>query len=684
MKKIAFNLFFCTVFSVAFAQTTLKDNALDSVRRQLRQPGIADILRIDLLNTLAFNLYGKSLDSVAIIADSVSNYARRIGYDRGLATSYWIKGMYLKDIGDYGGVIDIYLQALRIFESLQDKSGIARVNNLMGLALLPLKRYDEAYTYFSNALATYQDIGNRERVATCMNNLGLVYVEKGNYDRAIELINKGLIINDSLGLRNKVAVSMNDLGEAYFRKGDYLQALTFFKKALNINQAIERVSKLPENYNNTAAAYQQLGQYDEAISYYKTGLEKAQALNFKEQIRFAYQGLAECYAGQNKFREAYQYHRLFQQFGDSLFNAESAEKIARMQALYQTEQQATKIALLTKEKQLQEEEAEFRRWQLTGISAILLLFMALTFVFFRNWRERQQANQLLLVKNEEINQKHEEIRIQAERLSTTLNELEVKNRNITSSLNYAKRIQSAILPSETRIKKSLPQVFILYRPRDIVSGDFYWFQDVGLSENGKAGERMIIAAADCTGHGVPGAFMSLIGNDLLNQIVNLRSEYHPGQILNLLEKGVQAALQKDDTENRDGMELGICYLDLPAAKLYFSGAMNPLYYVQDDELQVIKGNKISIGAASDNIHFQEHVIYIDKPTTFYLCSDGFQDQFGGADNRKFMVKRLREVLQKTAQLPFEEQKSYLEAILDTWMGSQPQIDDILVIGFRVE
>ncbi len=683
VKKIAINLFFYAFVSLAFGQATLKDNALDSVRRQLKQLGLADTLRIDLLNTLAFNLYGKSLDSVRILADSVSNYARRIGYDRGLAASYWIKGMYLEDIGDYSGAIDIYLQALRIFERLQDKSGIARVNNLMGLAHLLLKRFDEAYAYFSNALATYQELGNRERVATCLNNMGLVYVEKGNHERAIDLINKGLVINDSLGLRNKVAVSLNDLGEAYFRKGDYLRALTFFKKSLNINQAIARMSKLPENYNNTAAAYRQLGQYDKAISYYKTGLEKALTLNFKEQITAAYQGLSACYAEQNKFKEAYEYHRLFHRFSDSLFNAESAEKIARLQTLYHTEQQANKIALLTKEKQLQEEEVELHRWQLVGVSSILLLFMALAFVFYRNWKHRQKANQLLLVKNEEINQKHEEIRIQAERLSVALSELEVKNRNITSSLNYAQRIQSAILPSETRIKKSLPQVFILYRPRDIVSGDFYWFQDTGHLENGSLGERMIIAAADCTGHGVPGAFMSLIGNELLNQIVNLRNVYQPGQILNLLDKGVRKALQKEGSDNRDGMEIGICYIDLHSSQLYFSGAMLPLYYMQNDALHVIKGTKYSIGSALGGIDFQEHIIRLNEPITFYLCSDGFQDQFGGPANRKFMVRQFREVLYKASRMPFHRQQQYLETTLDNWMGHQPQIDDILLIGIRI-
>ncbi|MCS7018204.1 MAG: tetratricopeptide repeat protein [Cytophagales bacterium] len=669
--------------SVVFAQTTLKDSALDSVRQLLRQPALADTLRIDLLSTLAFNLYGKSLDSVAIMADSVSRYATRIGYVRGLATAYWIKGMYLKDIGDYDGAVDIYLKSLRMFRQLKDRAGIARVNNLLGLAYLALKRHNEAQHYFSDALATYQALGNRERVATCLNNLGLVHTEQGNYEHAIELISKGLFINDSLGLRNKVAVSFNDLGEAYFRKGDYRQALSCFKKALNTNLAIQRIIKLPENYNNLAATYQKIGQYDQAIRYFLMGLEKARSLDLKEHIIAAYEGLAVCYAAQNRFEEAYQYHRLFHQFSDSLFNTETAERIARMQALYQTEQQAAQIALLTKERQLQEEEAAFRRMQLIGVSAILLLFMALAFVFYRNWRERQKANLLLMIKNEEINQKHEEIRIQADQLSVALNELEQKNRNIIASLNYAQRIQSAILPSETRIKKSLPEWFVLYRPRDIVSGDFYWFQDIGLLEQSKAGERMLIAAADCTGHGVPGAFMSVIGNDLLNQIVNIHNVHQPAAILQLLEKGLQKSLQKDSIENRDGMELAVCYLDLPAAKMYFSGAMSSLYYVQSSQLHAIKGDKVAIGAVPEGFAFQEHVILIDKPTTVYLCSDGFQDQFGGANNRKFMVKRLRETLQQAAQMPFEKQKPYLEAVLNDWMGQQPQIDDIMLMGFKI-
>lgn len=586
-------------------------------------------------------------------------------------------------LGEYDLAIELYLSALRTFEQLKDKAGIARVNNLMGMAHLHLKRYEEALNYFSQALATYQQLNNRERVATCYNNLGLVQMEKGNYARAIELIFKGWLINDSLGLRNKVAVSYNDLGRVYFKKGDYLQALAFFKKALVTNIAIDRVTKIPENYNRIADCYRQLKQYEEAIQYYQTALKKASALGLKEQVKIAYEGLATCHAKQNDFQKAYHYYQLFHQLSDSIFNAESAEKIARMQAIYQTEQQAARIELLTKERQLHQEEAEFRRRQLIGASVILLMTIALAGVFFRNWQHRRRISQELATKNEEIRQKHEEIRIQAEHLTTALRELEKKNSDITASLNYAQRIQAAILPHHSRISKSLPEYFILYRPRDIVSGDFYWFQDIGLLQYGKAGEKMIIAAADCTGHGVPGAFMSLIGTDLLNQVVNLHNVYQPAEALMLLEQGVRKLLQKDTTENRDTIEIGFCYIDLPTAKLYFGGAAMPLYYVKDGELFVIKGDKFAIGAAPEGFLFQHHVIELKEPITCYLCSDGFQDQFGGPARRKFMIKRLREALYNAAQMPFNEQKQYLELVLNTWKGSEPQIDDIMVIGFKI-
>jgi serine phosphatase RsbU (regulator of sigma subunit) len=263
-------------------------------------------------------------------------------------------------------------------------------------------------------------------------------------------------------------------------------------------------------------------------------------------------------------------------------------------------------------------------------------------------------------------------------------EIEKKNEDITASINYAKTIQSAILPTQDEITRFLPEHFILFKPKSIVSGDFYWFQHIGE-------DLLVIAAADCTGHGVPGAFMSMVGNDLLNEIIMARGIIKPHQILYELHKGVRYALKQEENKNHDGMDIAICTINLSHKRLLYAGAMNPLYYIQTNEkseaqLIEIKADKKNIGGHQKEAEriFTSHEISIEQPTTFYIFSDGYQDQFGGEEGRKFMTKRFRELLFSVHHLPLSKQQYLLNQTLNEWMGANhKQIDDVLVIGVRL-
>ncbi len=316
---------------------------------------------------------------------------------------------------------------------------------------------------------------------------------------------------------------------------------------------------------------------------------------------------------------------------------------------------------------------------------------------------KYQADMELELKNEQLVRYNQELEIKiAERTA----ELQKKNEDLTDSINYAKRIQNAMLPFPDRIAQSLGEdYFILFKPKDIVSGDFYWFQDMSIENydlgitnrilNSEKENKIIIVAADCTGHGVPGAFMSMIGNELLNQIVNVHHITSPDMILNQLHKGIRYALKQDETSNRDGMDIAICVIDKEKQVLEYAGAMNPLFYIQDNQFFEIKADKKSIGGlqGEEDRVFTKHTIQlpisydqllIKKPETiFYLCSDGFQDQFGGAENRKFMVRRLRELLASVASLPMKEQKAVLYRTFEEWKGNYPQIDDVLIFGVKI-
>jgi serine phosphatase RsbU (regulator of sigma subunit) len=270
------------------------------------------------------------------------------------------------------------------------------------------------------------------------------------------------------------------------------------------------------------------------------------------------------------------------------------------------------------------------------------------------------------------------IHLEKERINKLREEVEIKHKEVMDSVNYAKRIQEAILPDKNEISQCLPESFILFKPRDIVSGDFYWFSQTD--------DLVYIAAVDCTGHGVPGAFMSMIGNTLLNQIVKEKGISDPGKILHELNREVNYALKQKqkDSESRDGMDMAMCCFNLRLNELKFAGAMRPLYFIRDGQLEEFKSDKFAIGGREYEVpkKFDTQKFDLKKGDTIYISSDGYADQFSPAD-KKLMTKKFKEILMNIQTKTMDEQKQFLDEFVDNWKGHMEQTDDILVIGIRV-
>lgn len=256
-------------------------------------------------------------------------------------------------------------------------------------------------------------------------------------------------------------------------------------------------------------------------------------------------------------------------------------------------------------------------------------------------------------------------------------ELESKNKSITDSLNYAQRIQEALLPSEDYFRKYFKESFIFYKPKDIVSGDFFWI--------GEHEEKIFIAAADCTGHGVPGALLSMIGHELLNKIINVDKIAEPSHVLEIMNKGLEKIFSREKNVGaiiRDGMDIALCVVDRKKRKIQYTGAFLPLYIIRDNRLMELKGDKYPLGMTIEGASYSNNELDLMKDDMMYLFTDGYVDQFGGSENKKFMYRRFRYLLMSIYHFPVDDQKSILEENIKTWMGSTPQIDDILVMGFK--
>lgn len=255
--------------------------------------------------------------------------------------------------------------------------------------------------------------------------------------------------------------------------------------------------------------------------------------------------------------------------------------------------------------------------------------------------------------------------------------LEIRDKNITDSLTYAQRIQEALLPSEIYFRKHFPDSFILFRPKNIVSGDFYWI--------GERDEKIFIVAADCTGHGVPGALMSMIGLEIIEKTINEDKIETPSKILSVLNIALEKTFRREKnigTIIRDGMDIGLCVIDSKNKKVEYSGAFLPLYLIRDGSLIETPADKIIIGMNPDALPYTDHEIDLMEDDIFYLFSDGYVDQFGGSENKKFMYRRFRYLLMTINNFPVNDQKAILEENIRKWMGSNEQVDDMMVIGFR--
>jgi serine phosphatase RsbU (regulator of sigma subunit) len=297
-------------------------------------------------------------------------------------------------------------------------------------------------------------------------------------------------------------------------------------------------------------------------------------------------------------------------------------------------------------------------------SALVIAFVYL--LVMSQTRRLIKIRKLLKEKEEAINQ------IERQKI-----ELESKDKNMTDSLNYAQRIQEAMLPSEAYFRKHFKDSFILFKPKDIVSGDFYWI--------GEKGDKVFIVAADCTGHGVPGALMSMIGLEIVEKAINTDNIETPSSILAVLNKGLEKTFSREKnigTIIRDGMDLGLCVINKKSRKINYAGAFFPLYLIRDNTLTEFKGDKIIIGMNPEGKSYIDHEIDLQEDDMLYIFSDGYIDQFGGSENKKFMYRRFRYLLLTIHKFQVNDQKSILEENLKTWMGRNIQVDDIMVIGFK--
>ena len=614
-------------------------------------------------------------------------FKKEIGDKRALTSVYNNIGAVYHRMGWHEKAIENYFQSLKIKEELGDMLGVGVAYRNIGAIHEQQDDYEKALDYHRKSLAIFEGTDNTFRKAESMIPLMNTHRNLGNYDSALWYSQRGEELYKELNNFDRLYAIYNSTADIYREKGQLIQALTFFEKARRLEAGNERPGDRLEHHYKLARLLIAQDRYEEARTNLRQALGYAQQIREVRKIQAINDLLHEVEAQLGDYEAAYQALIAAYNAQDSLFDENRTKLVSQLDIRYQTAKKEKEIDLLSEQQKLQEEKIQQQNAFIIAAVSGLVILSLLSILLVRANRLRKQANEKLRTQKaeiqeqaEELRQLNEETRQQSENLQLANAQIQKKNDDITASINYAERIQAAMLPSWSFVQEFLPESFVLFKPRDIVSGDFYWFSQ----EN----DTLVLAAVDCTGHGVPGAFMSMTGDALLNQIVNLQGITEPGEILTRLHQEVRRSLRQQETKNPDGMDMTLCRIDLENRLLDVAGAKNPVVIIREGgELEVIKGDKFPIGGEERGVerHFQTHHLSLEETTNLYLFSDGFQDQFGGPKGRKFMRKRFYRLLQEIHHLPAEVQRDRLAHTLRDWRkgGKHPQVDDILVLGVRL-
>ncbi len=588
--------------------------------------------------------------------------SKNLGYKKGEYESYNNMAHFCTRQSNSYFQLEFRRHALQAAVQLNDTQKMATQWAGIGLTLSGMSEPDSALWYMLKAKKVIERSGDKDRMARLYSHLAGVYNSLGNDSMCEYLQLKALQLRREINYRAGIGASLIILRWVYIaqKKTDKVVAIT--NELLAFDKENHNDAAIGSHYNILGDVYQSEGDLAKALQYQNEALKLGLKTNDRNLLKSIYGSLSSLLEKTGNKGKALEYLKLHYHLKDSLDGQEEKKKMVNLTAMYDVENKNKEIELLNQDQQIKSMEIEKKQKDIEGQRIFLfalgggaLALLVLAAVVFAGYRQKKRDAHVLSAQKKIIEQ---------------------KNQDITDSINYAQRIQQAILHTEGDIQKAFAEAFVLFRPKDIVSGDFYWFAESDYNR--------IIAVADCTGHGVPGGFMSMLGYEMLQDVLLKKEVETAAEALHQLDIRVTGTLNKG-SRTRDGMDMALCAFSRTENILQFSGANRPLIHVSGGEMKEYRPDKHTIGGAIDNIDkkFTNQEIAVKKGDVFYLFSDGYADQFGGPKGKKLMYKNLQEKFSAISGKPMAEQKKILEQTFDEWKGTLEQVDDVCIIGIRI-
>lgn len=658
---------------------------------------------------------GENLESKHIIARAHNNF--------GLV--FWNKG-------NYNSAIEEFLTALRLNEELGNRKIMGGNYNNIGNIHKHQGNLKKAIEYYRKSLEIAIELDMKQQIAGCYNNIGVVLIdlhrEQTNTDSMLSYINQAiqyydfaLAIAKEINDQRSLSMTYNNIGSAYhdfaeisinheFKRNNLDKAKDNYTKSISIKEALGDKNGMSINYENLAEIYLELAKLQSSHGSEKQNLLGSALLNAKQSMQLATEigstsrkneaarALLRVYKEWGNFPKALEFAEIYISTRDSLFSKEKTEALTEMETRYQTEKKEQEIV----KQRLQIEKHKLtRNLLIAGISLGFALALAILVAYII----KRRSNKLINYKNKELEQanaeilaQRDEIESQRDMVVSQRDRLEQINTHMTNSLRYAQSIQGAILPSEKLLSEISTDYFVFMKPCELVSGDFFW---ATTFENYR-----IFCVADCTGHGVPGAFMSILGITALNEIVSNHRVTKASDVLGYLRASVIDSLSQNDPQHlhKDGMDIGLCIYNNSTHELQFAGARIPLWLVtsnpdsieftnsrpeepisnKNNTLLEVKGDIMPVGISPKMESFENNSMIIKgNSVCIYLATDGFADQFGQKENAKFTTKRLKNLILEHAEKPFSMQEKILDNTFEGWKGMEYQIDDVTILGLKL-
>ncbi|MCG8574001.1 MAG: tetratricopeptide repeat protein [Flavobacteriales bacterium] len=663
---LTFLIFF--QLKMVFGQDAYTDSLLQELDKVEKESE-----KVDLLNQIAAHLvwilpdssisYGKKAQLKALSINDLEGQSRALW---SISSSYYITGY-----------TDLALEKGQASIEIAKESGninlITGSANNLGLIYQDLEKYQESIDYFKEAI-DYARQGT-ENPHSIINNMANSFYYLEDYDKSMQYHEEALKIRQKDKNYSGIADCLNDIGLVHWKQGDDDLAIQKIKRCIFIKDSIGDMEGIAFSSLDLASIYDEKGDYSNVKNYAQKGLDASIVIGSKRYKQFAYDLLSRAEYHLGNYKKAYELHLNYTTIKDSILNEESIKNTSMLEAKYENQKKLAEIERLEKEKEIEKQEnaknsALIERDKIVKIALFsgLGLLVLLAFVLLKGLRQKKRDNEVISSQNLELESQKKEIKKQHE-------QLEIHFQEIRDSITYAERIQKAILPPLDYFYKMIPDSFVLYKPKDIVAGDFYWLETVG--------DRIIFAAADCTGHGVPGAMVSVVCHNALNRAVREFNCTSPAAILDKTRNLVIETFEKSNENVKDGMDIAICALEKGSNKLEFAGANNRLYLIRNNEITDVKGDKQPIGQYADPEPFTNHELHIEENDHIYIFSDGYPDQFGGPDNKKLKYKAFKQILLNHIHQPMNEQLTSLDEAFENWRGKFEQVDDVCVIGLKL-